>query len=547
MARESIYCMPVNPNAQRKFPAKPKPAAARKPPAYPRERRAASTNDRVRQQHVNQVARAVPGIPAAIARRLLAALCTPETANGQRYSGPYASRPTALGDPFLIAALPFPVADSNEDDLVPADQTFVILRRRALNSLLFPDRNLSKLAWAYDVTNSTDSDETDYSAMTYPLAEWVDIHSGRCVSSATPFHGLKYYGEADDSGASRLWVDAPLDGSTPPSSMAFSNMPTATADYEATVDFEFEVGGRLWYASGTTTVPDTGGIISFSFPSGSHGRVRFRLTLALDDPPQNVTGFVRVSGYCPVVCHRSMPMIEEAAPSMDSMRINAMSLMVTNRSAVIYRNGTCTGMQQPRGTHWESRVGFGAQVAAGPVNVYENTVNENGAETIEATEGMFGFAKTTGIEDLAMTPLAEVDPVTDERSFREFPSRAEHDYLMIVLRIPAGGDGANPRDFLITARWGVEYETRDIWRHTALPTIDPEHYEKIATAMKFVKQWHTNKFHWSDIWSAIKRVVPVVGDIANTAAPILMRVNPVAGAAAGAVGRGSQIFSALTK
>lgn len=226
------------------------------------------------------------------------------------------------------------------------------------------------------------------------------------------------------------------------------------------------------------------------------------------------------------------------------MRINGMSIMMTNRSAQAYRNGTCTGVQLPKGSHWENKLGLPYQTSAA-ISAYDSLAKVSTSRTIEATEGQYGFAKPTSLTDFDMFPLASSDPSDGEDvTVALSPSRASHDYLVIVLRVPNDGGLVNARDFLLTVRWGVEYETLDTWRHLAQPAIDPDVYEKQVTALRAADQWHTNKFHFSDIWKFIKKAAPVVSGVTTALAP-LAAANPMIAGALGGVNAGASLIQSL--
>lgn len=200
--------------------------------------------------------------------------------------------------------------------------------------------------------------------------------------------------------------------------------------------------------------------------------------------------------------HLAIPDIENQFGSLDAVRITAVSLMNTNNSAAIQKQGTLCGVQFDKGTLWSDSVTF------------THFTSNRKAKILPSDNGMYGFLKPLSEEDFEYSSeytRAAIGETTESLSmFKQLSDAAfliipDTSYLGIAFEVNRPS-GVFPQG--VTAYWtrafGLEFLTNDQWRSLARSTLSPEILELALHLISETVQWHENEFHIDDLWNTIK-------------------------------------------
>lgn len=200
--------------------------------------------------------------------------------------------------------------------------------------------------------------------------------------------------------------------------------------------------------------------------------------------------------------HLSVPDVENQFGAIDAVRMTALSLMVTNNSAAIQKQGTLCGVQFDKGTTWTESIDF------------QHFTSNRKAKLMPSDNGMYGFLKPMQEEDfdlLSEFVRASEGETTEKLSV--FPSLSDAAFLIIpdTSYIGVAFDVNKPSGVFptgVTAYWtrafGIEFITNDQWRSLTRSTLSPEIVELALHLISELPQWHENEFHISDLWEGIK-------------------------------------------
>lgn len=211
--------------------------------------------------------------------------------------------------------------------------------------------------------------------------------------------------------------------------------------------------------------------------------------------------------------HFGLPFNLHNLPSVDAVRINAVSLMYTNEAAPINKQGKIAGCQLPRGRHWQDFIN------------YDSVSNLSDSASLTAENGMYGFLKPTQPEDFNFKDFDSLTTLgVSTMYYRLSP---DSDFLVLAASITtvAGQDG------YFTPVWALEFRTVDQWRETRRSNLGPDDTALALGMLARMPQWHENPFHLSDItdwlkdrasdlYNYVKSNLPGVVNTATTVAKI---------------------------
>lgn len=204
--------------------------------------------------------------------------------------------------------------------------------------------------------------------------------------------------------------------------------------------------------------------------------------------------------------HRALPNFLNQVPSIEDVRVIGASLMFSNTSNMLARQGQIVGVQLKPFTDWTEFIGF-------------NAISGLRTSTQKLAEkGMYGFLKPSDPSDFNWTGEIEVvgtsrSPVNagstfeglDDAFFNILPSSG---YISIV----ASMDPAVQRTGYWTSAYKLEYLSDDQWRSLEHPSIQGAEVELALAAISEAPMFYENPFHFQDILDWVKGVAKRVAD-----------------------------------
>lgn len=249
-------------------------------------------------------------------------------------------------------------------------------------------------------------------------------------------------------------------------------------------------------------------------------------TAAANSTPLNATisyswdGTLVTTGWA----QTSLPDLDPIIGSIDQIRIMGASLMFTNTSAAVARQGQSAGLQCDGQTDWIDFVGYDAVTKGKRKHV-----------AFENAEGMYGFLMPQ--EDSDFNWLGEIGngTPTDTISGPDGIQNATFDIYpnSAYITICVNADPAFNRTGYWTNAYSVEYSSQNQWTSIALPEYKFHLYLAGAELVTTCPQWHQNFPHIDEIWSWVKSAASGVKDAivdygiplakaAMTVAPLLL-------------------------
>jgi len=297
--------------------------------------------------------------------------------------------------------------------------------------------------------------------------------------------------------------------------------------------------GRNWFVVQAATL--TGASVAFDYRVNNTGY--YAISFANASYASPITGYISIAGNGGVTCtghvtenlgmswgQRSVPQLTEIESAVRSFRTNACSLMYTNTSAPLYRQGQTVMRQLPQQANWLDFTDL-------------NTVRqEKDSATIGAVLGGYAYRKPTSMEEFVLT--APYTPgsleIYGSGTFKDFcfPIYPKTGTILLGNTVL----DANGKNGYWTFCDSVEFETVNQWFDTERLHLPSSSLERVLSCLSTLPQFHTNDFHlsdlWSgiksfasDIWSGVKDVVATVAPYAPLIAPFVMASKPKASAA----------------
>jgi hypothetical protein len=192
---------------------------------------------------------------------------------------------------------------------------------------------------------------------------------------------------------------------------------------------------------------------------------------------------ITTPALAPVLAHRTIPAFGVNYSSLDSARINAISMLYTNTANPLYRGGSVYSMQAPLGVYWYHYVD-GTNILADALGVDFRT-SENGS---------YGFLKSTQPNDRDMHVHHQV---TGAGALADvyYPLATQCDYLVTQVT------SATAENATQTWTWNMvlEFTTVNIFFETKEADGSIDDYQKAMEMVKRLDQWKENKTHWKVI------------------------------------------------
>jgi hypothetical protein len=444
------------------------------------------------------------GVDRDVVRAVLGYLCDPFDFTPVRYSGPFATRETAVNRLFAITTAGWNTTDASPTvrDQLPLSDTVYFLFRDPRRCSIMYDANAGANTWSYTWT-VTDGNGTHGVTDSYTIVygEYPRFNVAQCTTSYAP-HQVKMISAEDDEGVNYFWVDAT---SGAPTTLSLTNLVVSAG---ITYVLRKWVNGLVTEVT-VTTATNASGVLNISLTSS--GYYTFTI-LTLAGALNTTTMRNTVTGTSSVYCHNHFPGLSSNIQSAPDIRTTAAALMYTNDAAPLYRQGKITAFQAMGGEEW-TQYGLGSTTSG----VFSSIASLNGSRVKTAENGLYAFLKPSDDTDFDNVPVADDVAVYADSAILPYPLVPDSDYLVVYCSISqqAGRDG------YWTPTWGIEYETQDNWHSVAAPIIPPDQYMDAVFLSTRLEQFHENPLHLSDITSFLRGMVgPAAAGLSAAAAAV---------------------------
>jgi len=432
-----------------------------------------------------------------------------------RFSDNYATAPTALARPYYLLANDFSSGSTAATPQIPNGQGLAIIFRNPLRSLIFHDPNSSNLSSRYDanfinslgnISNSTIWNVRN-NVVTQNLqisAAYMTDHWAGNNANAHPHGSILYIGS--QNGIKGTWIDSngtanasffTLTVTFDSSALTNSNPDLNVSNASLTLNLDVnQLNGKVWedFQSYSTNLTVTGGVVApavFIIYAVESGYYSFSLGVNVTSAINSSSGVVMalpldVSYYQTAtsdwLCHLPLPNITAKMATVQSLRMNAMSLMVSCQASELNKAGRVAGLQAPAGIAWQEFV------------LFDDVSTANNANTRTLDNGMYCYVKPTSPLDFQMMEPFVIQ--NNQILGADYPLVPAHDYMVIVSQTPiTTGVIAPGGNTYITTAWGIEFRTTDVWFDLEPPSLTPQKFDAEVIKLRNLPQFTENPFH----------------------------------------------------
>lgn len=191
--------------------------------------------------------------------------------------------------------------------------------------------------------------------------------------------------------------------------------------------------------------------------------------------------------------HHCIPFYDTKAGIAPSIRVSAVSMMLSNSSNYLNKAGTITGYQSDKGTPW-------GDYAFGTTPIPVSTAS--GSKKITVEKGMFAWLRPTDRNNF--DPLNYVQAnAAGTIVGSAFPLLPKHPYLMMKADLGGSDNVANFSGYW-TFAFGTEFKTRDQFFNLETPENTSQLYDLAASQLKNAPQFSENPSHFMRLFKAVR-------------------------------------------
>lgn len=216
--------------------------------------------------------------------------------------------------------------------------------------------------------------------------------------------------------------------------------------------------------------------------------------------------FGDLSKFC--ICTRPLPRFtpSQFGSEIKSLRVNTMSLLISNIGIELEKNGLIAGRQ------FAPAENFLPFLNADAPFDYLNSLNDSTQKNLST--GMYGFARPSNpsVYDY-VSPFSTAEDGVDIAAYKS-PVYPPGGWLVIAY----AHDPGHSLSLEATPVWGVEYIADSVWLQRGSQRYDSQVYAAVDNVLYEIPQFHCNPLHLKDIRDGIMSVAR--GAAAN--APLLL-------------------------
>jgi len=342
---------------------------------------------------------------------------------------------------------------------------------------------------------------------TLPINTNIPIQILKYVPGTDKRHGDFMLPWVFNDGRPRMWVQSPVGKEA---KFVFSGLAASTA-YTLNVSW---LCAKQVTIDAITVTTSPGGIGTFDCAALGLARKGYvALTMgtilgpgvSLRITDQSPTGF----------CHEAAPDFWDEIGSLDAIRVNSMSLMVSDRTNELTTQGDVQSYQCSGGITWDEL--YGLQSAAGNVDPYSAITGQ----TKLCYKGPYKKGKYLPAKSSADLSETKMIQLGDSSNPWDLPPIVVSQQLNFVT---VGYNSHVIAGTLIgewTYVWHVEGESESQWRDSRSPSMHPNVLTEAKHLLSAQEYDFENVSHLAKIWNIIKGVGKAVLPVAQSMIPML--------------------------
>jgi len=316
-----------------------------------------------------------------------------------------------------------------------------------------------------------------------------------------------------DDGVPRFWFQ---NEAASPSVVVVVANPLSTS---MTLNISFFFGG-VFTSINITATSDGSGSTNFTLPATNLvGYAAFRIGTAAAPTTYLTAQSVTMQDFSQYkVSHLALPQFWTNLADIDSIRINAASLMLSDRTAENYSQGDAIAYQASGGDCWEKMLG----------NTGPTSTSMDPYTTVTAFQDMYEgkykkgryipLKPTDDPREMQLLGLTDA-ALPDEIAPIDFTN--QKNFLYVAFNVGVLGSGVPSPTGKFTAYFGIEGESESQWRETRVPECHPDVMKEAKWCFAQVKCDFENPLHLKAIWDWVKKNAPHVLDAVDMISPIL--------------------------
>lgn len=431
-------------------------------------------------------AQTMPNVGLTMAERLALSVAMP--AAGVLYRWPSLSeQPTGLAGPWARYQVP-PITGSNH-------QPFAAVFRNPCRAAVIYDANESAASYQYVALGRDDEDRDVSSSWDLDTTTALLPMIIPSFNSSYPYapHGpILFCGSVQDSDNYWFWVDQNLH---------VQALVPAAQTMSVYVDFYSDgvIIEQVASAVLTNGTPSHDFVVDSDLNDSGYYSLRYSCTAPVIDVA------VALSGNGSVYAHKAIPGLAANMASASAIRMMGISLMYTNKASVDYLGGSIAGYQVPASLEWQNYVSF-------------DQVNElQGSDTRDARRGMYGFIKPVDETDFEFLKPDEFLVKLDQSGNVldcYYPLMSHRPFLVMATDLTALQTAG-----YWTFAFSIEYQTTDVWREIASPSLPVNQGDLALSALKQIDQFHENTTHIKKVLDGVMKFVGKGMDLYNSYGP----------------------------
>lgn len=453
------------------------------------------------------------------------AVANPLMTEPQRLADEFSSNETAVANPFERVQAQWWVDPAPPSAPIVAPQALpCFVFRNAERAAIIYDANPSLSTWSYAFRGTDETSQVPQTTFN------LDVRGGDRESLKLPYalpgnnsyqpHGKIFLaGQAADKPKDRFFF---LNGNeTLTGSLTLPVSPGDTYDYDLALDFwdsdaglQENIGAVIaqdGFAGGVALINQLLSGLPFWKGPGYYA-LTTKVTLingGVQVPNSELRiGFqdLVITSTGPCVGHRTIADFALNAPSINGIRIQAASVRYCNVAAMLSLEGQVTCYQVPQQQHWKDYL-----VA------YDQISSSKGSQTFTVREGAYAFLKPTMPQDFDFQSFTRT---VDSQITDSFYPLKEQSAFLVVYPVIKTNDG---RSGFFEICHGVEYQTRDVWRNTAVAASDDNDFRLAKNLLKDIPQFYANSLHVGQILSNLKNYASKGVKFVQKYGPAVMR------------------------
>jgi len=295
-----------------------------------------------------------------------------------------------------------------------------------------------------------------------------------------------------------------------------------------------------WYFAGlyrqdaVTGTTDAGGNVSINLPAGRMGYIAIQTVSAL-----NGATFDIADQSANAMRHLMLTDLADNLADIETLRVNAVSAMWSDRTAEQFAQGECVSYQASGSEEWAEFIQATPTTdASAALDPYSKVATFNDMHKGAFKKGRYLPLKPS--EDPRERNYVQLGATEQSIAPIRYDQVTDYVYLGWNAGVLASGSGTTIGE--VTVVHAVEGVSESQWRSTDVCRIPKRVFDDAVYVMAQVDADFENINHLSKLWNFFKRALPIAVNVADQIAPMLPL--PLSGPVS-AISRGARQFLPL--